>query len=86
MFPLCVSQLAAPRYRTEPQAIMVGPVLINHCGCECLKNLTLTKIHHAAFDAHLIGIDPDLRIHVSDRLLEMTALSSNSGLKGSSGR
>jgi hypothetical protein len=28
-------------------------------------------IHHAAFDAHLIGIDPDFRIHVSDRLLEI---------------
>src|ERR1700747_555868 len=29
------------------------------------------KIHHAAFDAHLIGVDPDYRIHVSDRLLEI---------------
>jgi len=27
------------------------------------------KLHHAAFDAHLIGIDPDYRIHVADRLL-----------------
>ena len=27
--------------------------------------------HRAAFDAHLIGIDPDYRIHVSDRLLEI---------------
>jgi putative restriction endonuclease len=26
------------------------------------------KIHHAAFDAHLIGIDPDYRLHVSERL------------------
>jgi putative restriction endonuclease len=24
---------------------------------------------HAAFDAHLIGMDPDYRLHVSDRLL-----------------
>jgi hypothetical protein len=24
------------------------------------------KIHHAAFDAHLIGIDPDYRLHVSE--------------------
>jgi putative restriction endonuclease len=31
----------------------------------------LTKLHHAAFDAQLIGIDPDFRIHVSDRLLEI---------------
>jgi putative restriction endonuclease len=35
------------------------------------NGLPLTKIHHAAFDAHLIGIDPDLPIHVSDRLLEI---------------
>ncbi len=30
----------------------------------------LSKIHHAAFDAHLIGIDPDYRLHVSERLLD----------------
>jgi putative restriction endonuclease len=35
------------------------------------NGLPLTKIHHAAFDAHLIGIDPNFRIHVSDRLLEI---------------
>lgn len=34
------------------------------------NGLPLSKIHHAAFDAHLIGIDPDYRIHVSDRLLD----------------
>jgi putative restriction endonuclease len=37
------------------------PVVIN--------GIPLSKIHHAAFDAHLIGIDPDYRLHVSDRLL-----------------
>jgi putative restriction endonuclease len=31
--------------------------------------IALSKIHHAAFDAHLIGIDPDYRLHVSARLL-----------------
>jgi putative restriction endonuclease len=36
-----------------------------------LKWLALTEIHHAAFDSQLIGIDPDFRIHVSDRLLEI---------------
>src|SRR5260370_31853977 len=29
------------------------------------------KIHHAPFDAHLIRIDTDYRIHVSDPLLEI---------------
>ena len=35
------------------------------------NGIPLSKIHHAAFDAHLIGIDPDYRIHVSDRLLSL---------------
>lgn len=34
------------------------------------NGLALSKIHHAAFDAHLLGIDPDRRIHVAERLLE----------------
>ena len=34
------------------------------------NGLPLSKIHHAAFDAHLIGIDPDYRLHVSHRLLD----------------
>jgi putative restriction endonuclease len=49
------------------------------------NSLPLTKIHHAAFDAHLIGIDPDFRIHVSDRLLEIhdgPFLDLELGLKG----
>ena len=34
------------------------------------NGIPLSKIHHAAFDSHLIGVDPDYRIHVSDRLLD----------------
>jgi putative restriction endonuclease len=34
------------------------------------NGIPLSKIHHAAFDAYLIGIDPDYRLHVSHRLLE----------------
>ena len=33
------------------------------------NGLPLSKIHHAAFDAHLIGIDADYRLHVSDQLM-----------------
>ena len=33
------------------------------------NGLLLSKIHHTAFDRHLIGIDPDYRLHVSDQLL-----------------
>jgi putative restriction endonuclease len=35
------------------------------------NGIPLSKIHHAAFDAHLIGIDPDYRLHVSKRLLDL---------------
>lgn len=33
------------------------------------NGICMSKIHHAAFDAGLIGIDPDFVIHVSGRLL-----------------
>jgi len=33
------------------------------------NGIPLSKLHHAAFDSHLIGIDPDFRIHVSEKLL-----------------
>ncbi len=35
------------------------------------NGLPLSKTHHAAFDAHLIGIDPDYRIHISNRLMSL---------------
>jgi putative restriction endonuclease len=35
------------------------------------NGIPLSKVHHAAFDADLIGIDPDYRIHVSEQLLSM---------------
>lgn len=34
------------------------------------NGIPLAKTHHAAFDAHLIGIDPDFKIHISKRILE----------------
>lgn len=34
------------------------------------NGLPFSKIHHAAFDAHLIGIDPDFRPHDSAQLME----------------
>jgi putative restriction endonuclease len=33
------------------------------------NGLPLSKLHHAAFDAHLLGVDPDFKIHASRRLL-----------------
>jgi len=34
------------------------------------NGIPLAKTHHAAFDAHLIGIDPDFKIHISKRILD----------------
>lgn len=36
-----------------------------------VNGLPLSKVHHAAFDANLIGIDADYRIHVADELFAM---------------
>lgn len=49
------------------------------------NGIPLSKIHHAAFDAHLIGIDPDFRLHVSDRLMSQNdgpMLDALKGLRG----
>jgi putative restriction endonuclease len=51
------------------------------------NGLPLSKIHHAAFDAHLIGIDPDYRIHLSERLLDLhDGPFLEQGLKSMAGR
>jgi putative restriction endonuclease len=50
------------------------------------NGIPLSKIHHAAFDAHLIGIDADYRLHVSERLLGQNdgpMLEALKGLHGS---
>ena len=35
------------------------------------NGVCVSKIHHAAYDANLIGIDPDYKIHVAETLMEM---------------
>ena len=35
------------------------------------NGLPLSKLHHAAFDAHLLGISPDYEINVSKRLMSI---------------
>ena len=51
------------------------------------NGICMSKIHHAAYDAGLIGIDPDLRIHVSERLFALhDGPMLEHGLKGLQGR
>jgi putative restriction endonuclease len=49
------------------------------------NGIPLSKIHHAAFDAHLIGIDPDYRLHVSERLLTQSDGPMLEAMKGLNG-
>lgn len=49
------------------------------------NGLALSKIHHAALDAHLIGVDPDYRIHVSEKLLMQRDGPMLEALKGLQG-
>lgn len=46
------------------------------------NGIPLAKTHHAAFDAHLIGIDPDFKIHVSRRILDQEDGPTLEALKG----
>jgi putative restriction endonuclease len=51
------------------------------------NGIPLSKIHHVAFDAHLIGIDADFRVHISERLLahnDGPLLEALKGLRGGS--
>ena len=50
------------------------------------NGIPLSKIHHAAFDAHLIGIDPDYKLHVSQRLLAQNDGPMLEALKGLNGK
>ena len=53
--------LDAAHIISDKDEFMGQPVISN--------GLLLSKIHHSAFDSHLIGINPDYKLHVSERLL-----------------
>jgi putative restriction endonuclease len=53
---------------------------------EVVNGLPLSKVHHAAFDGHLIGIDPDYRLHVSEALMKQSDGPTLEALKQSDGQ
>ena len=64
-----ISHLPEPRLLDAAHIVMDAD---EQLGQPVIPNgLPLTKLHHAAFDANLIGIDADFQIHVADRLLEI---------------
>lgn len=53
-------------------AAHIMPDTDERLGQPCVSNgICMSKIHHAAYDSGLIGIDADLKIHVSEHLLAM---------------
>ena len=57
-------------------------------GPASVKNgICMSTLHHTAFDTHLIGVDPDFRIHISPPLQERRdgdLLATLKGLEGTS--
>ena len=45
------------------------PAAVQALGAHRLNGLGLCKIHHSAFDADIIGIDADVRVHVREDVL-----------------
>jgi len=80
-----ISRIPEPRLLDAAHIVMDAD---EQLGQPIVSNgLPLTKIHPAAFDAQLIGIDPDFRIHVSDQLLEIRdGPFLELGLKGIAGQ
>lgn len=75
----------------EPRLIDAAHIMADaheELGQPIVQNgLPLSKIHHAAFDANLIGIDPDFRVHVSDALMSIhDGPMFEHGVKGIAGR
>ncbi len=66
----------------SPELIVAAHIIPHAEGGELVvqNGLCLSHLHHAAFDAHLIGIDPGCRVHVARRL---RAAESNAFAKDS---
>jgi len=64
-----ISRLPEPRLLDAAHIMPDGHEVLGHP--IVANGLPLSKVHHAAFDANLIGVDADHRIHVSEQLLAL---------------
>ena len=62
-----LSGLPEPRLIDAAHIVPDGDELLGQP--DVRNGICMSKLHHAAYDTGLIGIDPDLQIHVSERLL-----------------
>ena len=68
---------AAYRYRCAFSGLPLGGLLVGahikadeHGGPASVTNgICMSTLHHAAFDRYLIGVEPDLRIHVAESVI-----------------
>ncbi|MGE4534337.1 HNH endonuclease [Halomonas sp.] len=51
------------------EAAHIIPDTYQDSTAEVSNGISLSRLHHRAYDADLIGIDPDYRIHLNDDLL-----------------
>jgi len=74
----------------EPQlldAAHITPHKDEELGQVVVSNgIALSKLHHAAFDRNLLSIDPDYRLHISEKLLNQRDGPQLELLKGLAGR
>lgn len=59
----------------EPQLLDAAHIIpdkdVKYGSADVENGILLSKTHHAAFDAHLLGIDRDYNIHISKRLMDL---------------
>jgi len=73
--------------RTLLEAAHITPDIDLRGDADVTNGIALSRIHHKAFDANLIGIDPDYKIHLSEKLMNTTDGSLlEIGLKGYHGK
>lgn len=69
------------------EAAHITPDSATHSSTEISNGIAMTRLHHRAYDANLIGITPDLNIFVSERVMAkqdgpiLTALKNLDGEK-----
>lgn len=70
------------------RALLVGAHIVPDAegGPPSVRNgICMSALHHVAFDSHLIGVDPDYRVHVSSQLRGKRDGELLEGLKGLDG-
>lgn len=58
------------KHRVLLDAAHITPDSAGHSSAEVTNGISLCKIHHAAYDAHLLGITPDYRVSINAKLLD----------------